>query len=230
MAAHRKAGANLLVRHYIVLLVLSDLAGHLSSPPPPVPSLGHYASAQHPFTTQHPHPVPLTMSPRAYLEGNTTYVDENTPSPGDFIPLTGSGRTQNVDDGLDLLVTPQEFPSGTPGGKKADLRRGAFVDGARHEKAGKTTLNLTMTELKRQLSDSFREIPIKPCQILLHRPTRHSCLPKNLYWPNPACLKIDRNRPSKSSCRPWSPNVCLSMRSGPQLPRPFMKEKTRSGS
>lgn len=40
------------------------------------------------------------------------------------------------DDAFDLLVGKQKLPSGTPGGKKADLRRGALVDGAKHEKNG----------------------------------------------------------------------------------------------
>jgi hypothetical protein len=34
------------------------------------------------------------------------------------------------------MVSQEELPVGTPGGKKADLRLGAFVDGARREKDG----------------------------------------------------------------------------------------------
>ena len=44
-------------------------------------------------------------------------------------------------DGLDLLVRQEELPVGTPGGKKADLRRGALVDGMRPEKNGESTLS-----------------------------------------------------------------------------------------
>ena len=56
----------------------------------------------------------------------------------DFDPINESGHThaRGVEDGLDVLVTQQEIPPGTPGGKRSDLRRGAFVDGARHERAG----------------------------------------------------------------------------------------------
>lgn len=35
------------------------------------------------------------------------------------------------------MVAREELPVGTPGGKKADLKLGAFVDGARREKDGK---------------------------------------------------------------------------------------------
>jgi len=42
------------------------------------------------------------------------------------------------EDGLDLLVGDQELPTGTPGGKKDDLRKGKFVDGAKHEKGGES--------------------------------------------------------------------------------------------
>jgi hypothetical protein len=42
-------------------------------------------------------------------------------------------------DGLDLLVQQEQIPVGTPGGSKADLRRGAFVDGKRHEKGGEAS-------------------------------------------------------------------------------------------
>jgi hypothetical protein len=60
----------------------------------------------------------------------------------DFIPLSDSGRwleeghDDHLDDGLDLLVPEEEYPVGTPGGKKADLKIGAFVDGAKREKNG----------------------------------------------------------------------------------------------
>ena len=57
-------------------------------------------------------------------------------SPGDFIPLTASGQTEELEDGLDLLVGHEELPMGTPGGRKEDLRRGALIDGARHERGG----------------------------------------------------------------------------------------------
>ena len=66
------------------------------------------------------------------------YVDVNDHTKSDFDPINESGHTHSrgVEDGLDVLVTQQEIPPGTPGGKRSDLRRGAFVDGARHEKAG----------------------------------------------------------------------------------------------
>jgi hypothetical protein len=56
--------------------------------------------------------------------------------------LSDSGRWledehHELDDGLDLLVPEEEYPVGTPGGKKADLRLGAFVDGVKREKNGK---------------------------------------------------------------------------------------------
>jgi hypothetical protein len=54
------------------------------------------------------------------------------------VPLTTSGRTDGLEDGLDLLVREEQLPSGTPGGSKADLRLGAFVDGKRVERGGKS--------------------------------------------------------------------------------------------
>jgi hypothetical protein len=58
-------------------------------------------------------------------------------TPGDFEPLTESGRTiGDLEDGLDLLVRDEELPIGTPGGKMDDLKKGKFVDGAKHEKGG----------------------------------------------------------------------------------------------
>ena len=88
--------------------------------------------------SQHPHPVPLpldlTRSPSPGSIGSY-YLGRN---PGrdsdDFIPLAES--EQWLDDGLDLMVAQEELPIGTPGGKKADLKLGAFVDGARREKDG----------------------------------------------------------------------------------------------
>ncbi|WVQ93442.1 hypothetical protein IAU59_000516 [Kwoniella sp. CBS 9459] len=37
------------------------------------------------------------------------------------------------DDGFGMFVKKAEVPPGTPGGRKEDLQRGAFVDGAKHE-------------------------------------------------------------------------------------------------
>ncbi|WWD16489.1 hypothetical protein CI109_100915 [Kwoniella shandongensis] len=104
---------------------------HLSSPPPP----SHPSTplrVGHPPTTQHPHPVPL---PRDALYAQSLYADSTTFfTPGDFLQVTGTSRPAEYDDGFDMFVGREELPSGTPGGKKADLRRGAFVDGAKHEK------------------------------------------------------------------------------------------------
>jgi hypothetical protein len=43
---------------------------------------------------------------------------------------------QMEEDPLEVFVAQEELPVGTPGGKKADLRRGALVDGAKHERGG----------------------------------------------------------------------------------------------
>ncbi|WVF65801.1 hypothetical protein IAT40_000538 [Kwoniella sp. CBS 6097] len=40
---------------------------------------------------------------------------------------------EGENDGFGLFVKNEEVPPGTPGGKKEDLQRGAFVDGAKHE-------------------------------------------------------------------------------------------------
>jgi hypothetical protein len=81
---------------------------------------------------QHPHPIPIYQEP---------YEEDDSPSfydtAGDFEPLTESGRTiEQLDGGLDLLITDQGLPGGTPGGKKADLQNGRLIDGAKHEKGG----------------------------------------------------------------------------------------------
>jgi hypothetical protein len=96
-------------------------------------------------TTQHPHPVPLDLT-RSPSPGsiNSYYLGHHDHTRDDFIPLSDSGRwleeghDDHLDDGLDLLVPEEEYPVGTPGGKKADLRIGAFVDGAKREKNGKS--------------------------------------------------------------------------------------------
>lgn len=60
----------------------------------------------------------------------------------DFEPVCEDGssgitpESKAIDDALDLFVVRDELPMGTPGGSKADLRRGALVDGARHERGG----------------------------------------------------------------------------------------------
>jgi hypothetical protein len=38
------------------------------------------------------------------------------------------------------MVPEEEYPVGTPGGKKADLRIGAFVDGVKRDKNGEYKL------------------------------------------------------------------------------------------
>lgn len=38
------------------------------------------------------------------------------------------------------MVPEEEYPVGTPGGKKADLRIGAFVDGVKRDKNGEYRL------------------------------------------------------------------------------------------
>lgn len=56
-----------------------------------------------------------------------------------YEPVPGKQQDQEqqpIEDPLDLFVATEELPIGTPGGKKADLQRGALVDGARHERGG----------------------------------------------------------------------------------------------
>lgn len=101
------------------------------------------------LTTQHPHPVPLDLT-RSPSPGSINSYDlgHHDHTRDDFFPLSDSGRwleeghDDRLDDGLDLLVPEGEYPVGTPGGKKADLRIGAFVDGAKREKNGKSTIEL----------------------------------------------------------------------------------------
>lgn len=117
------------------------MRGHLSSPGrasslPVTPDEASSTRPIAPFTTQHPHPVPLAeTTSRSLIEDfdTTSFYD-----PGDFIPLTQSGHTAELDDGLELLVSQEDLPIGTPGGTKADLKRGALVDGAKHEKHGQS--------------------------------------------------------------------------------------------
>lgn len=102
-----------------------------------------YTANYHPFTTQHPHPVPLPrpFPKTVYHDSDDTDFfgsggDDYTPDPDDFVPLTTSGRTMELDDGLDILVKDEQLPGGTPGGTKEDLRRGVLMD-AKHGKNGK---------------------------------------------------------------------------------------------
>ena len=148
--------------------LLTASAGHLSSPPSPDKSgirgstIPPHAPYRHPFTSQHPHPVPLSPIESFSFADSTTFQHDFFPAPeavlsfsklsqkqrtqsrqygvgsDDFVPLTESGRTVPVEyeDGLHLLVMDEELPVGTPGGKKADLRRGALIDGAKHDHGG----------------------------------------------------------------------------------------------
>lgn len=108
-----------------------------------------------------------------------------------------------MNDAFDMLVGLEEIPSGTPGGKKADLRRGALLDGVKHEKNGKHTSPAYRFWPDIQLSASSREICMKKSRHLTHR--RLSSLPR----PYPR-LKLDwvhktndRSHPSRSSSPQW---------------------------
>jgi hypothetical protein len=99
-------------------------------------STASYPHVSLPLTTQHPHPVPLDLT-RSPTPGSISsyYLGPHSGRDGDdFLPVTDPGDW--LEDGLNVLVPHQELPSGTPGGKKADLKLGAFVDGARREKDG----------------------------------------------------------------------------------------------
>lgn len=127
----------------------TDSTEHLSSPAPPgrrraSTSQGSTSSNQPasypvmPFsnTSQHPHPVPLDMT-RSPTPGSISsyYLGPHSGrGDDDFLPLSESGRY--FDDGLDMMVPQEELPVGTPGGKKADLKLGAFVDGVKRNKHG----------------------------------------------------------------------------------------------
>lgn len=134
----------------------ADSTGHLSSPAPPgrsrgssvsQDSNGHTASASAscpriklPVTFQHPHPVPLDMT-RSPTPGSISsyYLGAHSGRESeDFAPLLESNRW--LDDGFNVMVPKEELPVGTPGGKRADLRLGAFVDGAKREKDGEFTV------------------------------------------------------------------------------------------
>ncbi|OCF31681.1 hypothetical protein I316_06686 [Kwoniella heveanensis BCC8398] len=60
-----------------------------------------------------------------YADSTTFFASHITPAP--------NWTSDMADDGLGMFVKKQDIPSGTPGGKKEDLKRGAFVDGAKHE-------------------------------------------------------------------------------------------------
>ncbi|KAK8861600.1 hypothetical protein IAR55_002423 [Kwoniella newhampshirensis] len=49
-------------------------------------------------------------------------------------PSCPSARDTTYNDSFDMFTGFEELPIGTPGGKKASLRRGACVDGEKHEK------------------------------------------------------------------------------------------------
>lgn len=122
-----------------VIIRADDVSGHLSSPAPPLrksntPPLPSPHRSSPYSTTQHPHPVPLPSTPVTDF-GATEYYSSD-----DFIPLTQSGHTVELDDGLELLVTQEELPTGTPGGTEADLKHGALIDGAKHEKNGESPM------------------------------------------------------------------------------------------
>ena len=94
------------------------------------PSSSHLAVK----TQQHPHPIPRHLIPSSELDDSSRFY-----SSSDFEPVINSHDSERpdvCDDGLDLLVAREELPVGTPGGKRADLRRGVLVDGAKHEKDG----------------------------------------------------------------------------------------------
>ena len=83
-------------------------------------------------TTQHPHPVPRReRDPVDSFRHGKFYSD------GDLRPHTQSDHW--MDQGLELLVGVEKLPAGTPGGREADLKRGALIDGAKHEKHGQST-------------------------------------------------------------------------------------------
>jgi hypothetical protein len=94
---------------------------------------------------QHPHPVPLDLTRSPSPGSISSYYLGHHDHRDDFIPLSDSdrwleeGHDHTLDDGLDLLVPEEEYPVGTPGGKKADLKLGAFVDGAKREKDGRSS-------------------------------------------------------------------------------------------
>ena len=142
----------------------------MSSPPSPLKygsvtrTIPTHAPYRHPFTSQHPHPVPLSPVESITFADSTTFHHDFLPPPQEFLsvstcnsrwskssppraqewqyamddfePLTQSGRTMDLEDGLDLLVRDEDLPTGTPGGRKADLRSGALIDGAPHERGG----------------------------------------------------------------------------------------------
>ncbi|EIW69010.1 hypothetical protein TREMEDRAFT_62726 [Tremella mesenterica DSM 1558] len=84
-----------------------------------------------PSTQQHPHPVPLARHLSPYGNNGSYFDDE-------FEPSTDYRHRRETsidsDDGLSIMVPQEELPVGTPGGRTDDLRRGAFIDGAKHEK------------------------------------------------------------------------------------------------
>jgi hypothetical protein len=137
----------------LLVRIIHRRPGHLSSPAPPrrrnssSPSL--LTSLAPPIkTSQHPHPVPLDLTRSPSPGSISSYYLGHHDHRDDFIPLSDSGRWLEeghdhvLDDGLNLLVPEEEYPVGTPGGKKADLKLGPFVDGAKREKNGRSS-NIT---------------------------------------------------------------------------------------
>lgn len=96
-----------------------------STPADGSPYLSRYASSNHPFTTQHPHPVPLTNYPQSSYPKmlGSSIIDRD-----DFIPLTESGRTLNARrEGLEMSKKEQ-VPMTSPAGKNKDQRRSHLPD------------------------------------------------------------------------------------------------------
>ena len=109
-------------------------SGRLSSPlPSGKPSL--YSPSLRlsvPSTTQHPHPVPLHRTESLSEFDFTVPAFDLATNPWSY-----SVTSVGMKDGLEVMVPREELPCGTPGGKRNDLRRGAFVDGEPNERGGK---------------------------------------------------------------------------------------------
>ena len=143
---------------------LHTAAEHLSTPASPPksitrqePQMSARGGLHHPLTSQHPHPVPLSPAAElSYMEKIQYHRDSHPTDEGarkierqsqsHFRPtqdqlglgigFRGHEAASEVDDGLDVLVKDEALPIGTPGGKKADLKRGVFLDGVRPERGG----------------------------------------------------------------------------------------------
>lgn len=77
----------------------------------------------------------------------------------------------DIHDGLEMMVRQEDMPIGTPGGKKEDLRRGAFVDGVKHEHGGGscyTCVARVQSNLGTQPSDSSRGTCTLPYRQIQH--------------------------------------------------------------